>query len=139
MHEEPVVALRDLDSGEVTVVTLGELLEMQRVAARLVADRLAGSQHAADTVQQIAALVRVPHAPNRGRAILSAYLIRDVLEALAAYQVQPQVQGVPADAGAPAAAPQPPAAQPAVVEALGECPHGVPTDVSCDRCPDKEV
>jgi len=92
MLDEPIVLFRDADSGDATAIPLSEVLEMQQVARALIWHSREGRPEARQAIGQVSSLVKQPGHPQRGRAVVSAYLmkaeIKNLEQALSLAQAQ---------------------------------------------------
>lgn len=92
MLDEPIVLFRDADSGDTTAIPLSEVLEMQQVARALIWHSREGRPEARQAIGQVSSLVKQPGHPQRGRAVVSAYLmkaeIKNLEQALSLAQAQ---------------------------------------------------
>jgi hypothetical protein len=112
--EAPHTVFRDWESGGiVTVLSLDEVWDMITVARRVVADAKAGSAEAKAAIVAISEIVAKPGTPERGRAIVSACLIKRAIA---------EAEGT-----------ERPEALAHVVKEE-RCTHGEPLSKRCEKC-----
>lgn len=102
--------------------TLAETLAMVDAAQQLMRGALAGDEQAKNGIEAVFAAATNPYSAARGRAIVSAFILRAVLDSEQAKQPAP-VQAPTADAPAPPAAPE-----------RKPCAEGHPPDMVCRVC-----
>jgi hypothetical protein len=127
----PAVVFRDkrgLFHEAVTTIPVPELLAMYRETLRMMAAVLRGDPVATRNAQTVMQVAKSQH-KARGRAVISAWLMREALHEL-------RQQQAPTYQAAPAPAPEassPKVERPApVAPGVSACGH--PDDIRCERC-----
>lgn len=131
--DEPRLYVRD--GASVQQIPLGEVLEMSRAARELAAAALSGAPSAKETVEAVIHAATV-YGPQRGRASVSAFLLRDAMAEIEQKKQAGAIVAAAENVGAPAAA-EPAtsssgAGAPAAPPAAGPCNH--PPDIACPSC-----
>lgn len=129
--DEPRLQVRD--GAGITLIPLGELLEMRRAAHELAEAVLARAPSAKETAEAVMHAATA-YGPQRARASVSAFLLRD---AMAEIEQKKQASAIVAPAqnvgaSGPGEPPASPAAGAPAAPPMGPCQH--PPDIACPNC-----
>lgn len=133
--DEPILFLRD--GASVTEIPLGEVLSMRRAAAEIAEAALSHVPDAKETVEAVIRAATV-YGPQRGKASVSAFLLRDAMAEIEDRKQRSAIVVAPAQSVGAA----PPVTAPAAAEAGATPPPGVapgapcqhPPDIACPNC-----